>query len=153
MDLKSLAEKDVKGSFHLLKSDIKALPQDAIFKKFSDQTRSVADIIYEITLVNDHICRTISKKDLFDWPEGWITAPSDWTTKEQVMAAIKESANLVKSTLTPLTEEEMSSPVETEHGPTNILERFQFIAKHNWYHSGQLNYIQTLIGDDQWHWN
>lgn len=40
----------------------------------------------------------------------------------------------------------------TEHGETDRSERCRFIALHVWYHSGQLNFIQTLLGDDDWHW-
>lgn len=32
------------------------------------------------------------------------------------------------------------------------LKQVRFMAVPLWYHSGQLNFIQTLLGDDEWHW-
>lgn len=47
----------------------------------------------------------------------------------------------------------MADKVTTEHGETDVFERLRFIGLHTWYHSGQLNYMQTLLGASAWHWS
>jgi hypothetical protein len=51
-----------------------------------------------------------------------------------------------------MTEEDLAGTVKTEHGESTRASRCRFVALHNWYHSGQLNYIQALTGDDGWNW-
>ncbi|MEZ0326593.1 MAG: hypothetical protein ACAH95_11875 [Fimbriimonas sp.] len=36
--------------------------------------------------------------------------------------------------------------------PTPLYSLCQMAVSHVWYHDGQLNYIQCLLGDDQVHW-
>jgi hypothetical protein len=47
----------------------------------------------------------------------------------------------------------MEETVEDDQGPSTRYARCQFMALHLWYHSGQLNFMQTLLGDAERHWN
>lgn len=133
--------------------DLEALPEEAFTKSFGTATRTVADIVYEVNLVNDHICMAVRGEELPAWPSGWITAPEDFQSKSAVIAGFNKSIASAIETFEALNEDEMERPMTTEHGPTNPYERAGIISKHMWYHSGQLNYIQTILGDDGWHWN
>lgn len=141
-------------AFSSFSQDLAALPEDAFDKSFGGKTRTVADIVYEVNLVNNHIGMTIRGEKLFDWPEGgWIVAPEGEKVKDRVLARFEEVRAGIMRTAESFSESDLEKKITTEHGETNILERLFFIAWHVGYHSGQLNYIQTLLGDDGWHWN
>ncbi len=137
----------------MLLKDLEALPEEAFDKSFGPKTRTVADVVFEVNLVNDHIGLTLRGEPLFDWPDGWITAPEDARTKEVVIESFKTSMDKIVATIDAMSEVDLERKITTEHGETNVFERCRFMASHIWYHSGQLNYIQTMLGDDGWHWN
>lgn len=152
-DAKTIAIDMLKGSYHLLSHDLESLPADAFCQSFGPACRTAADIIYELNMVNDHVGLTIRGEERFDWPDGWIKAPSDFRTKEAVIDGFKRSFDRFLVTIDGFSEEEMLAPIDDGDGnETNRYERCRFVALHNWYHSGQLNFIQTLLGDDKMHW-
>lgn len=146
------AIKGLKSALSIYEKDLQALPDDAFARSLGGKARTVADITHEVCLVNDHIGLTMTGGELFDWPEGWITAPADLQTKERCISAFQASAKGVISIVEGWSEEDLKVKVQTEHGETDRAERCRFMALHLWYHSGQLNFIQTLLGDDDWHW-
>ena len=153
MQDKEAALKGLQGAFHMFRADLEALPDDAFDKRFGDKVRTVADIVYEVNLVNDHIGLTLRREPLFDWPEGgWITAPEDRRAKIVVLASLDESSERILKMVEAMSPEALAAKVTTEHGETDGFERCRFMALHLWYHSGQLNFVQTLLGDDGWHW-
>jgi uncharacterized damage-inducible protein DinB len=143
----------LKGALGLFAKDLDALPEEAFTKKFTAEARSVADIVFEVNLVNDHVGMVIRGEKPFDWPDGgWILAPDGFDTKSVVIDAYKESMNRILQTAMTFTPDELEAQFETEEGTTTRAERLRFMALHLWYHSGQLNFIQTLLGDTAWHW-
>lgn len=153
MSVKPIAINSLKWVQKCLRDDLQALPEDVFDKKFGPKTRTVADIMHEVNLVNDHIGLTIRGEELFDWPEGWIYAPEELRTKEAVLSAFETSSQRILDTIEGFSEEQMLEPIMSDGQETNRYERCRFMAWHMGYHSGQLNYIQTLVGDDGWHWN
>ncbi len=148
------ATKTVRGAFRLFLIDLNALPEEAFHQKFGAKTRTVADIVREVNMVNDHVGMTIRGEEPFVWPDaGWIVAPTEWTTKALVIAAFEESSSKIIETVAAFSEEDLEKTVPSDGGgEATIRSRCQFMALHTWYHSGQLNFIQTLLGDDGWHW-
>ncbi|MEZ5162672.1 MAG: DinB family protein [Fimbriimonadaceae bacterium] len=141
-------------AFSSFGQDLAALPEDAFDKGFGEKTRTVADIVYEVNLVNDHIGMTIRDEDPFEWPEGgWLKAPEGEKIKDVVIANFEKSRAKTMETAESFSEEDLLKKIQTDQGDSNILGQLYFIAWHVGYHSGQLNYIQTLIGDDGWHWS
>jgi hypothetical protein len=128
------------------------MPADAFDKCLGGKARTVADIVHEVNLVNDHIGLRLRNEPEFPWPDGWITAPPELRTKQAVIDAFKASSERFLATIESMTEEGMEATITTESGETTVFERCRFAAVHLWYHSGQLNFIQTLLGDDGWHW-
>lgn len=138
----------------IFKQDLEALPESAFAQKFGEKTRTVADIVYEVNLVNDHIGMTIRGEEPFIWPDGpWIVAPDGLTSKSDVLASFEKSSSRIIETANGYSSADLAVSVTTEHGETNRAERLRFMTVHLWYHSGQLNFIQTLLGDDGWHWS
>jgi len=153
MDPKPLASAGLKGASKMMLQDLQALPEEAFDKKWGEKTRTVADFIYEVILVNDHVGMVLRGEEPFVWPDGdWIYAPKDFRTKDAVISGFEKSSEKIIATAEALSAEQLEETVETEHGPRTRYQRCQFMALHMWYHSGQLNFIQTMLGDDGWHW-
>jgi uncharacterized damage-inducible protein DinB len=154
MDLKSVAVNGLKSSSGVFLQDLQALPEEAFSQSFGGATRTVADIVYEVNLVNDHIGMVLRGEEPFPWPDGgWIKAPEDFRSKAVVVEAFEKSSQRILATVEALSAEQLAETVQTERGETTRFQRCQFMAVHMWYHSGQLNFIQTLRGDDNWHWS
>ena len=144
---------NLRGSFSILEKDLNALSEAEITKHFGGKARTVADIIFELIEVNDHIGATIRDEAPAAWAhEGWITAPADFQSKEVVIAGLLASRDRFITGVEAMSEETLAGNVQTEHGESTRAARCRFVALHNWYHSGQLNFIQSLAGDDKWNW-
>lgn len=152
MDIKETALSSLRSAFRIFLQDLEALPDDAFDRSFGGKARTVADLVYEVNLVNDHIGLTMRGEPLFDWPEGWITAPAEARTKETAIDSFKVSSERILTTVENMSPEEIEAVIQTDGRETTPFERCRFMTLHVWYHSGQLNYIQTLLGDDAWHW-
>lgn len=144
---------NLKGSFSILEKDLNAMPEELIAKSLGGKARTVADIVYELIVVNDHIGATIRDENPAPWAfKGWITAPADFQTKEVVLAGLLASRDRFINGVEQMSEETLAGTVTTEHGDSTRASRCRFVALHNWYHSGQFNFMQSLSGDDGWNW-
>jgi len=154
LDSKRIATKILKGASKMLLQDMQALPTEAFEKDFGGKSRNIADFMYEVNLVNDHVGMVIRGEKPFEWPsEPLIKAPKDFRGKDKIIAAFEKSSTKIIETVEGFTPAQLEETIKIEDGETTRFERCQFMALHMWYHSGQLNYIQTLLGDDGWHWN
>jgi Protein of unknown function (DUF1572) len=153
MDVAQSTIDALKGAASIFLKDLNALPEEAFTKSFGLKVRTVADIVYEVNLVNDHVGTTIRGEVPFEWPHGdWIKAPVGFDNKATIIEAFEKSSQKAIETAESLSEADLESTVQTEHGEKTKFERCRFMALHMWYHSGQLNFVQTILGDDDWHW-
>ena len=150
-DPKSIAINMLKSSYYLFSTDLEHLPEEAFDRSFGPACRTVADIVYEVNIVNDREGRIVRSEEPLPWPDGWIKAPQDFRSKETVIAAFKESMDRFIATIERYSDEDLLAAIPDD-GETNRYAKCRFVALHNWYHSGQLNFVQTLLGDDGWHW-
>jgi len=133
---------------------LKALPKSAFSQSFGGKARLLTDIVYEVILVDDHIGMVIRNDEPFAWPEGtWIKAPEDFVGKDHIVAAFERSSAQILATADSLSAADLQTTVKTEWGERTREERIRFMAWHVAYHDGQLNFIQTLLCDDGWHWS
>jgi hypothetical protein len=153
IDIKQTALQSLEWAFKSFGQDLEALPEEAFDKHFGGKARTVADFVHEVVVVNEHIRLTIAGEELFEFPSGWITAPEDLRTKRAVIASFKASGDKFMDTVKSFTQDQMLEPIQSDDKTTNRFERCRFVSWHNGYHSGQLNYVQTLLGDDGWHWS
>lgn len=134
---------------NLVVKDLEALPEEAITKSFGPKVRTVADIVYEVITVNDDVVRNCNGEACAEWPEGWLKAPAGLNTKAAIIEAYTSSA---EAAIQAFEKADLSEKVVSEMGESDKAERCRFLTLHNWYHLGQINFIQTLFGDDDWHW-
>lgn len=152
MDEKTVAVDALRSAFHMFRQDLEALPDGAYDRCFGGKARTVADIVHEVNLVNDHVRATVCGAPLFEWPNRWITAPENQRTKAAVMAAFDASAEKAVAAFDGIAADRFMTPMDPEDPKSAPLGRLRFLLMHCFYHSGQLNFIQTLLGDDAMHW-
>ena len=152
MDIQPIALKSLKSAFSLFTKDLNALPAEAYCQSFGPACRTVADIVYEVNLVNEDLLKTLRGLPQMEWPEGWVTAPEDLRSKEAVLSSFEKLSKEILEVVEGYTETEMIEPIKSDSSETNRFERCRFMTLHLMYHSGQLNFIQTLLGDDVFHW-
>ena len=151
--LKEIARKNLASAVKEFGEDLAALPETAFGHHFGGKTRTVADIVYEVVLVNDHIGMVLRGEEPFAWPAGdWITAPAEFQAKDVVLERFRASSQVLLATLEGFSEEELRGMIQMESGERTRFQRFEFMTWHLAYHSGQLNFIQALLGDDKMHW-
>ncbi len=151
-DAKTIAVKYLKNAFWRFRVDLLAIPEEAMFKSFGGCSRSIADLVFETGQVDKHICQGVRGETQFEWVDGWLKAPETWKTKQQVVDAFTESSEQTIKTFDDLTLEELEAPYEDGGKTTTRMERCRFITFHTDYHSGQINFVQSLLGDDKFHW-
>ncbi len=153
MDVKTIAAKELRSASKRFLQDLDALPESVFTQRFGSATRTVADIVYEVNLVDDHVGMVIRGEEPFTWPdELWIKAPESFRTKDDIVNAFSKSSGKMIRTIESFSPEELQAAIRIEDGETTRLERCRFVTWHINYHSGQLNFIQTLLGDDAMHW-
>lgn len=76
-----------------------------------------------------------------------------YADKATAVAGLTDASAALGAALGEASDEVLNSSVPAPWGmPTPIFMLAQIAANHIWYHDGQLNYVQTLLGDDKVHW-
>ncbi len=76
---------------------------------------------------------------------------AEYSGRDEVVALLEASQAEMDAAMDALTEEQLTETREVFWGPTTVDELLGAGKMHSDYHAGQLNYIQTLLGDDEMH--
>ena len=80
------------------------------------------------------------------------TAEREFTTREQVLGLLEQTGAEYLAWLDTLTPEQFASTVQTPFGMTvPMAVGITFAAYHTLGHIAQMDYIQTIYGDQDWH--
>ncbi|HEV2474155.1 MAG TPA: hypothetical protein VGS41_15870, partial [Chthonomonadales bacterium] len=63
-DPKNIALGMLRSSYRLFSKDLEVLPESAFTQSFGSACRTVADLVYEVNMVNDHVGLTIRGEEL-----------------------------------------------------------------------------------------
>lgn len=75
----------------------------------------------------------------------------DFTSREQAIALLEENGAGYLAWLDTLTPEQVSGPFESPMGTFPMASAITFCADHLRAHASQIDYIQTVYGDHDWH--
>jgi len=75
----------------------------------------------------------------------------EYKTREQVIALLNQTSNDYLAWLDSLTPEQVSSTVNSDFGSFPMAAAITFPADHLRGHAAQIDYIQTIYGDRDWH--
>lgn len=74
-------------------------------------------------------------------------------TLDEAIQHIESGTEALVAEVEGKSDEELTSVIETFFGPMPVCDYVNVISAHISYHDGQLNYIQALNGDDEFHFN
>lgn len=152
--MKEHALKAIEGAGKRYEQDLLALSDESFSKSAGGSARTPADFTFEILRINDRIAKRLRQEDPGPFPfDGWIKAPEDFGTKEEVASKFSDSVSAIKAALEKTPDEEMQRVIKVQDGETNPFDIVTFCAMHINYHDAQLNYIQALNGDMAMHWD
>lgn len=152
MNEKKIAVDGVRKAVEMYLNGLEHLPEEAYAACLGGKARLVADITYEVTLVNQNTNLRLQGLPAPAWPEGWVVAPEELRGKAAAIDAFRNSAEELLATMEALPPEAFDDSLASEIGKASFADRSRFVALHLWYHCGQLNFAQALLGDDSLHW-
>jgi hypothetical protein len=142
---------DVKGDYS---RDIEAMSHEQLDAKPSGKARSAYDFTYEVVFVNRRLAKRLRGEtpDPMPGDGGWIVAPEDFRNKDKAKSEIEGSMQEILDAWDAFDDNHLLRPIKLAKGETNALDLGYMAAHHASYHDAQLNYVQSLQGDDQLHW-
>jgi hypothetical protein len=78
---------------------------------------------------------------------------AEFAVKSVAIARLSEATEALTGAIASASDDTLNQVVTPPWGmPAPLYICAQVAASHIWYHDGQLNYIQCLLGDDKVHW-
>ena len=154
LDLRAQLRGGAERAKGLLVKDLNALEEDKAVETPGGVARNAVHIVAECAAVNGRVANFLKT--------GEFKSPSDeerkaffdaHTTKASVLSVLEQQTQALLTAIDGLDENTLGELVpETPLGPMSRFGVAQIPAMHMMYHDGQLNYIQSLHGDDKMHW-
>lgn len=133
--------------------DIEHMSPDMLGADNGGKARCGYDVICEVTdLINYVSARAEGQNLSLPEPQGWHRASEDRKNKEAALDDFQAAINRFTAAIGSADEATLSQVIQSPLGELTLLRLAQIMPPHIMYHSGQLNYIQTLHGDDDFHW-
>ena len=115
-------------------------------------TRSAIEILNHVSYWNHFFARPLDGKANLQTPEDeWISSKSEMQTAEGAREAAEKASHLFLKALSTLSDKQLSDEVALPWGKASLQQVILSNYNHLSYHIGQLNYIQTLLGDGESH--
>ncbi len=141
-------------AYRLLVNDLNALAQERHHASPGGCARSALNIVAECAMVNQYIAEYLTTgKAERPSPEQRAAHLASFDTSEKALAYLEKATQQLLEAIGAL-DEAMLGDVSDQplRRPMSRFAVAELPAVHMSYHDGQLNYIQTLHGDDQMHW-
>lgn len=81
----------------------------------------------------------------------WRRMEKEYTTRDSAVSLLNENCAKYCTWLDGLSTEKLNSPFETPFGTFPMSSAITFMADHLRNHAAQLEYLQTIYGDLDWH--
>lgn len=137
----------------LFTTDVNSMSNDTLSKPCGGVSRCGHDMIFEVTGMMHHFAGLISEGNgsIVGPAAGFPVAPNEAKDKQTALAGLETAKQVfigsLKASSTPL-QPLFDSPA----GKMSPLDLGHLVILNVTYHSGQLNYIQTINGDGEFHW-
>jgi len=151
--LLDIAKRITQSQADLLVKDTSFIPQDKLFWRPMGCAKTAGEILREIAQSNVEIAAAVKGASLSPDEEEIKKKAERAESFAELSALVKQSADVVCRVLDGLTD---ADPERTRTMPWgavySLSEAVLLPASHMTYHDGQINYIQTLLGDAKFHW-
>lgn len=134
---------------NMTSADIRAIPDDKWSATYGGCTKSAKDAVQETVGLLFWTAEALKGNVGNDYSGG----TADCSTKDAALAALAASIEAFGAALGSASDEALLAEVTPPwQMPAPLFMIAQIAVSHIWYHDGQLNYIQMLLGDDKIHW-
>lgn len=135
-------------------ADINAIPDDKWKATFGGCTRSACEVTADMLSLLDWTTAALKGSPPADYgPDNMDKVMAECATKSATVAKLNASIAAFNDALSSASDETLNAVVTPPwqmDAPLFMLA--QIAVSHVWYHDGQLNYIQCLLGDEKVHW-
>lgn len=134
-------------------ADLQAMPHEMLARQCGGKARTGYDVTYELAGMYSHFADLLrAGSGSIPGPSGWITAPAEFCNPATATEALASSLDRFTAALQAYPGSACQDQYPSPVGPFTPLGMANLAVWHTMYHSGQLNFIQTLCGDDRFHW-
>jgi hypothetical protein len=134
-------------------ADLRSMPHEMLAKQCGGKARTGYDVTFELTGMYSVFADLLkARSGSITGPQGWVTAPPEFCNPEGARDAIAGALDRFVAALQTYEGDVLQDQYPSPVGPFSPLGMANLAVWHTMYHSGQLNFIQTLCGDDQFHW-
>lgn len=143
----------LQGLTSMYTADIEAIPEDQWTKSFGGVTRGAGDLTADTIALLEWTTEAIKGNVLLMEEGSHQQYAGDCSTKAGATALLSKSVEKFQAALNSASDETLNSTVMAPWGmETPVFMMAQIAVSHVWYHDGQLNYVQCLLGDEKVHW-
>jgi hypothetical protein len=136
----------------MCESDIAAIPDDKWTATHGGCTRTCGAMIAD-TVTNLNWTTGVLKGEESDAYSHMATLALEYEDKAKAIAGLNEASAALGAALAAASDERLNESVMAPwQMPAPVFMLAQIAVSHVWYHDGQLNYVQTVLGDDKVHW-
>ncbi|MDQ2985182.1 MAG: DinB family protein [Armatimonadota bacterium] len=155
MTLKQFLGDAVRDAGKKYLDDLEAMPEEVLAKSPGGVARTPLDYSYEIGLINRRIAARLRGEDPGAWPgptEGWMVVSAEFANKAAMVDLVRSSFEEIDKAWDAFDEDELATVIPLPNGETSAIDLASLASRHAMYHDGQLNYAQSISGDDVVHW-
>ena len=125
---------------------VEAMPEDKLDWKPSETARSTREILGEVATITGQTAQAMIDVKFDMTGEGGGEKPTDLVELEKVH---REGVELYKKAIKGFPEAELATEMDLPWGKMSWLDVITYVYWNTEYHWGQINYIQTMYGDQE----
>ena len=151
-DAKAHLSASLKDAGYQLARDLRALPDEKVGVSPMGAGRTPMSIAVECISFNDWALRRMAGEEV-EMHADFEAFKLQYDTAEKAASGLEESTDNLIAALEALDDEGLGRKAPPPWDPNvTAYAMFHVAASHMTYHDGQLNYVQTLYGDESMHW-
>lgn len=153
IDPKSILIDSIRRIGAMYVSDLSHVPEDKLGACPMGAARTPLDFTAECAGFNFFVASALNGEPFSRTPEEREAFVKSIDSFDKAKQAIEASVETLADAVSHLGEDDLTREVTTPWGEATTAYRFaNMAAMHMMYHDGQINYIQSLYGDDANHW-
>lgn len=139
---------------NLFSADLRSMDEDSLRSNCGGQSRCGFDFIFEMIGFYETFGGLLANgpSDIEGPGGGWVRAPEEFCVKDSAMSALDAAVDRFRSVIEGYSGDFLKDVFPSPVGPFTPIGMANLAVWHTMYHSGQLNYIQTVRGDVDFHW-
>jgi hypothetical protein len=154
IDAKGYLSGWLQGLKDMYTADVRAIPEDKWNATFGGCTRPASELTADALGLLDWTSYRLRGEAAEDWQN--VNKPAiaaKCSTRDGALECLNDCVSRFSESFKDANPANLNQSIQTPWGmETPLFMVAQIAVSHLWYHDGQLNYIQALLGDDKVHW-